>query len=917
MKISTFFLLLSGLAFCGVLSASAQLKQQCETCFTSSITKAVKNGDHCTDYTIEVSYIGKCDHALSHFTVSIPTCSTVAHLYNSEGWAQVMGTDPTTGLTGFKIDNTSNFCERYPKNKFTVSFTLCSNSSCTQTTCWKPTVAYKAGICFELDTLRAPCVHLAAHLETKNASCFNARDGQLTVVVDNGQPPYRYSWSNGSTGSSLQNIGAGTYSVTVKDTTGAVVSLTGIISQPVAITISGAITDASCNGISNGSVSLSVSGGNGGPYAYLWSNSATTKDIASVKAGTYQVTVKDSTGCSSQAVFTVKNLKQITLLPSIQSPDCNQSNGAISITASEGAAPYSYTWSTGSTSSSISGLAAGSYSLTVTDANGCSTSATYFLRENNTLRASYLVTPTTCLDDASGAIDLTVTGGSPPYHYSWSNGATTQDLTGLISGSYTVIVTDSLGCQTTARISVSKNSFQVNSQVTQPRCFGDTTGAISITPAGGVSPYKFVWSTGSSTSTLDHLTPGTYSVTVTDSTGCSRHFDYAIASPPELKASSVVSSTSCTQYAIDLSVTGGTSPYQYRWSTGAVDQDIQGLAPGTYSVVITDANGCTLTQPVLIDNASSWSCLIHAPGVVPVCHSLNNILTTSVTGASSYQWQVTSSDGSWVIQSGALTDSLRFTAGNENTSAVFTLTITKNGCTQSCTYTASACTRTGGGGGSSDESCKDCFESVITQTSGESGCSTYTVNVSTDGHCRYELSHFVIALLPCGEISGYSDTAGCPLVLGKDPTTGLTGLKVDNVNNFGKERDSFSLTFTVCGPADCGKQLEQWNPVVAYKAGQCIAYDTLSIQHGLSTCVYPNPFQGSVNFEVTCDRDDDVTIEICDPFGRKVTENIGTPVVRGEKKTITVQCDALKESLYVYRIRSRDKTTTGKLMKTR
>src|SRR5258706_15968424 len=111
MKISTFLLLVYGLAFCAVTSASAQLKQQCETCFTSSITKAVKSGDRCTDYTIEVSYIGKCEHALSHFTVSIPTCAAVSNLSNSESWAQLMVTDPTTRLTEFKIDNTSNFSE--------------------------------------------------------------------------------------------------------------------------------------------------------------------------------------------------------------------------------------------------------------------------------------------------------------------------------------------------------------------------------------------------------------------------------------------------------------------------------------------------------------------------------------------------------------------------------------------------------------------------------------------------------------------------------------------------------------------------------------------------------------------------------------------------------------------------------------
>ncbi len=769
MKIYTLSLLAYSLAFCGVTSASAQLKLQCETCFTSSITRAVNNGDHCTDYTLEVTYIGKCEHALSHLAVSVPTCSTVTNLYNSEGWAQVMGTDPTTGLTGFKIDSTTNFSDSYPRKTFTVSFTLCSDSSCAQTKCWKPTVAYKAGDCFELDTLRAPCVKLAAHLEKKNASCFNALDGQLTVIVDSGQSPYQYTWSNNSTLSSLQNIGSGTYTVMVKDATGSAVSLTGTVSQPPAITISGTITDASCSGKSNGSVSLNVSGGSG-PYSYRWSNAATTRDIDSLKAGTYQVTVKDSVGCATQASFTIKNSKQITLLPSLHSPACNQSNGAISITASGGTEPYSYSWATGSTQSGISGLTAGTYTLTVTDAEGCSTMASYFLRENNTLQVSSKVTPTACADDASGAIDLSVTGGSPPYHYSWSNGASTQDLSGLISGTYTAVVTDSLGCQTTVRISVFKKSFQISYQLTQPKCFGEASGAISVTPTGGVSPYQFAWSNGGSTSTIDHLIPGTYSVTVTDSTGCSRLSVYNIVSPTELKASALVSPTSCTQYAIDLSVTGGTLPYQYLWSTGAVEQDIQGVTSGAYSVAITDAKGCAATQPVLIESITPWSCVVQPPAVAPVCHSLNNLLTASVTNANSYEWQATSSDGSWVIQDGALTDSLRFTAGNENTSATFTLTVTKNGCTQSCTYTASACTGTGGGG-SNDESCGDCFTSTITQTSGDAGCATYTVNISTDGNCRYDLSHFVIAI-PCGEISGYSDTAGCPLVVGKTQRQG-------------------------------------------------------------------------------------------------------------------------------------------------
>jgi len=132
---------------------------------------------------------------------------------------------------------------------------------------------------------------------------------------------------------------------------------------------------------------------------------------------------------------------------------------------------------------------------------------------------------------------------------------------------------------------------------------------------------------------------------------------------------------------------------------------------------------------------------------------------------------------------------LIYTAGNQNTSATFTLAITKNGCSQTCSYTASTCTSTGG---NNNESCNDCFKSSISKISGNESCVSYEVNITTDGNCKYDLSHFVIAI-PCGELSDYSDSGHWPLVVGKDPTTGLVGLKVDNVSDFGKAIGSFVL----------------------------------------------------------------------------------------------------------------------------
>jgi len=224
----------------------------------------------------------------------------------------------------------------------------------------------------------------------------------------------------------------------------------------------------------------------------------------------------------------------------------------------------------------------------------------------------------------------------------------------------------------------------------------------------------------------------------------------------------------------------------------------------------------------------------------------------------------------------------------------------------------------GGGGGSNNESCADCFSSTIAQVSSDGYCAKFKVNISTDGNCRYDLSHVVIAI-PCGQISDYSTTGNWPLVLGKDPTTGLTGLKVDNVSNFGKEQDSFIVEFKVCGSTDCANQLAGWNPVVAYKAGQCIAYDTLSMQGPgtTSSCGYPNPFHNSIHFDVEGDRDDHVTIEIYDLRGNRVAENHDTWILKGEKKTISIEGSGLGENLYYYRVRCGTNVTTGKLMKGR
>jgi hypothetical protein len=759
----------------------------------------------------------------------------------------------------------------------------------------------------------------------EDVSCFGENDGSVTALVTEGQEPFTYLWSTGDTTSSIANVPAGTYSVFIKDAAGEELELITSVTQPTEIAISDSIKNTSCSGQPDGAIDISVTGGSGA-YTYSWNTGQSTQDLSGLSPGTYTVVVSDSSGCTIQKSFVVSNGAQISITATAILPSCTQSNGSINISVSGGTAPYTFVWSNGATTEDVQNLAPGAYKVIVTDAKGCKGELTYTLRENNTLRLNATVKQTSCLDDASGAIDLIVTGGTAPYTFTWSNGQTTEDLGGLTAGIYKVTVTDANGCSAALTISVSKKTFQVGNVVVQPRCHGDNTGSITLNPIGGVSPYTYVWANGATENSISGLAPGAYTVIVTDATGCSRQLVFVISNPLESTASATVSNSQCTaegSFSIDLTVGGGKSPYTYEWSNGATTEDLDSLQSGTYSVVIKDVNGCSVSKEVVINpGTSSWACLINQPDSVATCGSIGNVLTTSVTGAT-YQWSVQSSDGGWAITQGQTTASIVYAAGGENSSATFTLTMTKDGCSQTCSYTATTCESDSTGGedpgepGNGNEDCEDCFDSSEEVISTDGSCTTYKITVSTNGNCRHDLSHWVVAI-PCGEVKNYSNSENWKMVIGKDPKTGLYGLKVDDIDGFGKTEDSFTVTFTVCSDKpSCSEMLEDWKPLVAYKAGQCIAYDKLGddSEDPDPVCSYPNPFRDNIKFRWTCREDDYVDLCIVDKTGRDVRRVFRGEVRKG--KTYEFECSGedLREDLYIYKFTSRRKTSYGKLMK--
>ncbi|MFM9053223.1 MAG: hypothetical protein ACKOKF_13080, partial [Bacteroidota bacterium] len=440
-----------------------------------------------------------------------------------------------------------------------------------------------------------------------------------------------YQWSlngtpiSGATGSSYQISSAttamsgGVYSVVVSSGCATAYPVTsGNATLTVNVPVTASITGNSsfCAG---SSTSLSANSSS----AYAWSPGGATSQATTVaSAGTYQVTTTDANGCTSTASLNVTQnplpVPSATMVP----VSCNGgSNGSIDLSVSSGTSPFSYSWSNGATTEDISGLGQGSYSVTVTDANGCTATASVAVTQPTAVALSTTQTNVLCNGAATGSVDLTVTGGTAPYSYSWSNGATTQDIGSLSAGTYNVTVNDANGttngCTASTSVTITQSTaLSVSTTQVNPVCNGAATGSIDLTVGGGTAPYSYTWSNGATTQDISSLTAGTYNVTVNDangsSNGCSASTSVIITQPSAVSVSTTQTNPVCNGVAtgsIDLTVSGGTAPYTYTWSNGSSTEDISSLAAGTYNVTVNDANGnsngCTASTSVTITQPSS------------------------------------------------------------------------------------------------------------------------------------------------------------------------------------------------------------------------------------------------------------------------------------------------------------------------
>lgn len=459
-------------------------------------------------------------------------------------------------------------------------------------------------------------------------TCSGASDGWIRLQVQGGQPSFEVYWSDGGAGRERFGLPAGNYAYTITDQAGCIreggpVPLIG----PDPLLAEWIVREAeTCKGAADGTLAALVEGGTP-PYQFSWQDGAADSLRAGLSAGFYALTVTDQQGC--QATLPVQEIGLDSplsmVIRSLEHPRCaSLADGRIEVEVTGGSGSYAWLWSEGSQDSVLAGVGAGNYSVTVTDALGCSAIwAGLILTESSPLQLQVEgVYFPQCGMSSEGEIVLSVFGTSP-FAYTWSHGFTGSHPLDLTPGFYSVTVEDALGCVSSMEsIPVINNEDQYKAshvEIVHGRCFGDRTGSVTLEISGGRAPYQFNWSNGQEKDRplpvdgIDELSPGWYSVTVTDDRGCVLQLGpWEVQEPAPLTLNvpaGQIGNVTCLGAAdgrINLEITGGVGPYTTIWFRDSVvhslEQHPRDLVPGKYTVYVEDRNGCakTLTQPIEI-----------------------------------------------------------------------------------------------------------------------------------------------------------------------------------------------------------------------------------------------------------------------------------------------------------------------------
>ncbi|MBI1224290.1 MAG: T9SS type A sorting domain-containing protein [Bacteroidetes bacterium] len=471
-----------------------------------------------------------------------------------------------------------------------------------------------------------------------------------------------------------------TYQVTA--TTGACVFTDFIqvmVNMPPNLSLSA--TDGGCS--TPAAIVATVNGNS--PFTYSWSSGETANAIYPTQSGTYSLTATDINGCTSTAETTVTVTVPFSLSTTTAPVSCfGGTNGAVDLSIQGGAGVFDIVWSNGETTEDIFGLIAGNYIATVTDASGCTNTTTATVEEPDALDLQISVTPIQC-NGGKGSIFTQPIGGTGAYSFAWSNGSSSQNLENVMVNNYSLTLTDALGCSAIFTQNLSEPvPISIQITVVPIPCY-EGTGSILIQPISGVGPLSYHWSDGSTAQSLENVTAGDYFLTVTDANGCTKQFGRILNQPIDIQVGTTATNISCWQTnpigEVSLYTFGGTPPLNYLWSDGSTSQNLSTNIPGSYTVTVTDANGCETSASELVYLAGDLS-LDNSSGTVS-CHPDNGvsddgwIAVQALSGTAPFAWQ-------W---QGGQTDSLL----SNLTAGTYLVSVTDaSGCTKSTSIVLSS-----------------------------------------------------------------------------------------------------------------------------------------------------------------------------------------------------------------------------------
>lgn len=502
----------------------------------------------------------------------------------------------------------------------------------------------------------------------QNINCFGETTGNFNVNITGGVQPYNIAWTpNSLAGTNPTNLAAGIYYFTVTDAYQCRVTGGDTIFQPdsalVAVT---SHTDVTCNGLNDGTITVTTSGGTP-PYSFLGNPlPAGTFTIPNLAPNTYAGNITDANGCTFAVSETITQPAPLSVAETHLNVTCfGDSSGSITLNISGGTAPYSIVWADSALSQNRTNIPAGIYDAVITDFNGCQTTVSVTITEPPLLAISETHNNVDCNGQSTGSIDVTTSGGTGSITYWWSNGASSEDLANLSAGNYCVTATDNNSCSASLCVNITEPTAVIASvSATNVTCFGMNNGSITVNVSGGTQPYTFLGNQlPSGSTTINNLSPNTYSGVLTDANNCQVNLSATITEPAQLLVTETHTDASCygaEDASINLTVSGGTSPYFFDWGSGVVSQNRTNIPSGNYSVVVTDFYNCTaglsisISEPAAVPltvTATDASCF-GGNGSATALPSVGNFpYTFSWSGTSSNAATVTLAAGTYSVTS--------------------------------------------------------------------------------------------------------------------------------------------------------------------------------------------------------------------------------------------------------------------------